>query len=134
GVWTRRALAVLPPAHAVPDLNHRTLRRLREQAAIQVRGEDERQLIHDLIAPARAQPGQGLARLPEPSRLDLFFDIEADPWAAEDGTGFGLEYLLGCVEMVGGRASYTPIWGTDRDGERGAFERFIDLVVARRGD
>jgi predicted RecB family nuclease len=134
GVWTRRALAVLPPAHAVPDLNHRTLRRLREQAAIQVRGEDERQLIHDLIPPDPEQPGQGLARLPEPSRLDLFFDIEADPWAAEDGTGFGLEYLLGVVEMVGGRASYTPIWGTDRDGERGAFERFIDLVVARRGD
>jgi predicted RecB family nuclease len=134
GIWTRRGLAVLPLEHGVPDLNRRSLRRLRAQAAIQVKGEDERQLIHDLIPPDPDQPGQGLARLPEPSRLDLFFDIEADPWAAEDGTGFGLEYLLGVVEMVAGRPSYTPIWGTDRDRERAAFERFIDLVVARRRD
>jgi predicted RecB family nuclease len=133
-IWTRRSLATLPPAQAVPDLNRRTLARLREQAAIQVRGEDEQRLIWELIPPDPEQPEQGLARLPEPSRLDLFFDIEADPWAAEDGTGFGLEYLLGVVDVVGHEPDYTPIWGTDRDGERIAFERFIDLVVERRRD
>ena len=134
GIWTRRSLAVLPPAQAVPDLNPRTLARLREQAAIQVRGEDEQRLIWELVPPDPEQPDQGLARLPEPSRLDLFFDIEADPWAAEDGTGFGLEYLLGVVDIVGDKPNYTPIWGTDRDRERVAFERFIDLVVERRSD
>ncbi|MET1232895.1 MAG: TM0106 family RecB-like putative nuclease [Candidatus Limnocylindrales bacterium] len=132
GIWTRRSLAILPPAQAVPDLNPRTLTRLREQAAIQVRGEDEQRLIWELIPPDPEQPGQGLARLPEPSRLDLFFDIEADPWAAEDGTGFGLEYLLGVVDVVDDEPNYTAIWGTDRDGERVAFERFIDVVVERR--
>ena len=36
------------------------------------------------IEPDPEQPDQGLARLPEPSPLDVFFDIEADPWAIED--------------------------------------------------
>ena len=64
--------------------------------------------------------------------MDVFFDIEADPWAAEDGTGFGLEYLLGVAYQEAGEERYEAIWGTDRDGERLAFERFIDLVTARR--
>ncbi|HEY8198569.1 MAG TPA: TM0106 family RecB-like putative nuclease, partial [Candidatus Limnocylindrales bacterium] len=94
-VPTRRALAILPPARKVESVNPRTLTRLREQARVQVAGEDTHELLYELIEPDPEQRDQGLARLPEPSPLDVFFDIEADPWAIEDDLGFGLEYLLG---------------------------------------
>ena len=127
GVPTRRLLATLGPAARVPDLNPRTLDRLRLQAGIQVRGEDRHELLYELIEPIPDEPGRGLALLPEPSPLDLFFDIEADPWM-ESG---GLEYLLGLVEVVGGQPVYRPLWGHDRAGEKAAFEAFIDLVMDR---
>ncbi|HEX2755942.1 MAG TPA: TM0106 family RecB-like putative nuclease, partial [Candidatus Limnocylindrales bacterium] len=127
GIPTRRTLAVLDPVTGVPDLNPRTLGRLREQARIQVAGEDQRALLCELIEPIAEEPGRGLALLPEPAPLDLFFDIEADPWI-ENG---GLEYLLGLVELVGGSPLYRPLWGHDRAGEREAFEAFIDLVIDR---
>jgi predicted RecB family nuclease len=127
GVPTRRMLGALEPAAAIPDLNPRTLGRLREQARIQVAGEDQRTLLSELIEPVPDEPGRGLALLPDPSSLDLFFDIEADPWI-ENG---GLEYLLGVVEVVDGRAVYRPIWGHDRAGEKLAFEAFVDLVMER---
>ncbi|MBA2380717.1 MAG: TM0106 family RecB-like putative nuclease [Chloroflexi bacterium] len=127
GVPTRRHLAMLDPGATVPDLNPRTLDRLRQQARIQVEGEDRHQLLHELIEPIPDEPGRGLAILPEPSRLDLFFDIEADPWI-EAG---GLEYLLGLVEAVDGLPVYRALWGHDRAGEKAAFETLIDLVMDR---
>ena len=73
------------------------------------------------------EPDRGLPRLPEPSPWDLFFDIEADPWATE----VGLEYLLGIVEEVDGQPHYLDIWATSQDEEKAAFERFIHLVIER---
>ena len=127
GVPTRRLLAVLEPNAAIADLNPRTLERLRLQARIQVDGEKRRGLLYDLIEPVPDEPGRGLALLPEPSPLDLFFDIEADPWI-ENG---GLEYLLGAVEVIDGSPVYHALWGHDRAGEKAAFESFIDLVMER---
>jgi predicted RecB family nuclease len=130
-VPTRRSLADLPATRTVDKINPRTLGRLREQARMQVLGEDAHRLLYELIEPDPDQPDQGLARLPAPSPLDVFFDIEADPWAIEDDLGFGLEYLLGLVTVTDGTPDYLPIWGHDRDQEQRAFERFIDLVVER---
>jgi predicted RecB family nuclease len=127
GVPTRRMLAMLEPARSIPDLNPRTLERLRLQAGIQVAGEDRKTLLCELIEPVPDEPGRGLALLPEPSPLDVFFDIEADPWIERGG----LEYLLGVVDVVDGAPVYTPFWGHDRAGEKAAFEAFIDLVLGR---
>jgi uncharacterized protein len=127
GVPTRRMLAVLEPATPIADLNPRTLDRLRLQAGIQVAGEDQRTLLYDLIEPVPGEPGRGLALLPDPSPLDVFFDIEADPWIANGG----LEYLLGLVELVDRTPVYRALWGHDRAGEKAAFEAFIDLVMDR---
>jgi predicted RecB family nuclease len=127
GVPTRRLLATLEPNTLVADLNPRTLDRLRLQAGIQVAGEDQKTPLYELIEPVPEEPGRGLALLPEPSPLDLFFDIEADPWI-ENG---GLEYLLGLVELVDGSPVYRPLWGHDRAAEKAAFEAFIDLVIDR---
>jgi uncharacterized protein len=127
GVTTMRSLAVLPRDRHVAEMNERPLARVREQARLQVSGADRHELLYELIEPAADEPGKGLAMLPEPSPLDLFFDIEADPWALEDG----LEYLLGVVTVDSGEPIYEAIWGHDRAGEKSAFEAFIDLVIER---
>ena len=128
GVATRRALARLDPAAPIPHLNPGPLARVREQARIQVEGEDGGRLLHELIPPDPAAPGHGLAALPEPSPLDLFFDIEADPWMGEAG----LEYLLGVAwRTPDGEHVYRAIWGHDPADEKAAFESFIDLVIER---
>ena len=127
GVPTMRALATLPRERHITEMNERPLARMREQARLQVSGADRRELLFELIEPAADETGKGLARLPEPASLDIFFDIEADPWALEEG----LEYLLGVVTIDSGEATYQPLWGHDRTGEKAAFEAFIDLVIER---
>jgi predicted RecB family nuclease len=131
GVPSLEALGRLDPAHGVPGINPRTLERVREQARIQLAGREEGRTeldpLWERIAPRPGEPGRGLALLPEPSRLDLFFDIEADPWLEEHGR----EYLLGLLAVEGAGPAYTPIWGHSPAEERAAFERLIDEIVAR---
>ena len=127
GVDTLEGLAVLPTDTAVAKLPPRILDRLRRQAALQLGYRRDHQLRYELIPPDDDVPGRGLAALPEPSRLDVFFDIEADPWAVDEG----LEYLFGWVEIVDGEPRYEAIWAHDRAGEKAMFERFVDLVLDR---
>lgn len=127
GVPTLEALGSLPRDGTVEQLSPRVLARLREQARMQLEGRRSGELLYGLIVPADGEVGRGLALLPDPSPGDLFWDIEADPWAEDDG----LEYLLGLVEILDGQPIYVPLWGTDREGERRAFETFVDTVIDR---
>ncbi len=107
--------------------------RVREQARIQVEGEDQHRMLHEVLEPERETdgsvvPGRGLAALPAPSRGDLFFDIEGDPFAFEDG----LEYLFGVADYATGADEYRGWWALNREQEKVAFEQFIDFVVERR--
>ena len=130
---TRRALGASVPGSSVPDIGQPALEKIRSQARIQVEGEEAGHVLSELIAPEPPDPEasgpsrRGLALLPEPSSGDLFFDIESDPWALEDG----LEYLFGAVDEVGGAANFTALWGHDRAGEKAMFEAFIDRVIGR---
>ncbi len=81
--------------------------------------------------PARPiDPERGLASLPPPSPGDLFFDIEGDPYAFEDG----LDYLFGVLETDG---TFHAFWSREADGEfslpaeQRAFEQLIDFVMER---
>ena len=127
GVDTLEELATLPDEAAIAKLPPRILERLRRQAALQLGYRRDHVLRYELIPPNEDVPGRGLAALPEPSRLDVFFDIEADPWAVEDG----LEYLLGWAEIVDGGPVYHAIWAHDRESEKAAFEGFVDMVQER---
>lgn len=123
-IGTTTALAELslpldPPLDGVSGV---ALERVRDQAAVQVRGRREERPVHDLILPV--EEGQGLAALPEPSPGDLFFDLEGDPYALT----YGLEYLFGFTDAEG---AYTGWWALDRASEKAAFERFVDLVIER---
>ncbi len=128
GVETTGALAqVNLPLPWKPDRGAaETYVRVREQARVQVAGRATGRPVYEVLDP---QPGYGLARLPEPSPGDIFFDIEGDPFVGEGG----LEYLFGYLYYgKSGDQEYVGEWALSRDEERRAFERFIDFVTARQ--
>src|SRR5690606_17260628 len=96
------------------------LQRTRDQAAIQLDARRRGEPRYELLGPLDAT--HGLAMLPRPSPGDLFLDLEGDRLAADGGR----DYLFGYV--LGGR--YVPVWATDPAGERAAFERLVDLILA----
>lgn len=83
------------------------------------------------------EPDRGLLILPEASPGDLFFDIEGDPFALEDG----VDYLFGVIEPSlddgQGNATFHRFWSIDAannvtfEAERAAFEQLIDFIVGR---
>ena len=109
------------------------LARVREQARIQLEGRRDARLKYELLRPEPGEPYEaerGLASLPPPSSGDLFFDIEGDPYAFEDG----VDYLFGVLETDG---TFHAFWSRDAtgeftlEGERAAFERLVDFVMER---
>jgi uncharacterized protein len=130
GVPTLAALAHLPGDHGIRDPSGRVLERLRRQAALQLAKREDGLDRYELIPPNPDEPGKGLAALPPPSPLDVFFDIEADPWALDDG----LEYLFGWAErdLANGESVFHALWAHDREQEKAMLEAFVDLVLERR--
>ena len=143
-VDTRRGLAglELPILWKIPGAGTEALARVRDQARIQVQGEREGRTLYELLPPRRDRegglaPNLGLLSLPEPSPGDLFFDIEGDPFALDDG----VDYLFGVVEpgMPGadGEPAFHTIWSIDDrgdvtlDAEKLAFEALIDFFTER---
>ena len=101
---TRRALAATtlpldPPLPRTAGVREEGLRTVRDQARLQVEGEEAGRTLYELLPPTRLrdgtlEPDRGLLSLPQPSPGDLFFDIEGDPFALEDG----VDYLFGVIE------------------------------------
>jgi predicted RecB family nuclease len=135
GVTTLEQLGGLP-LPLIPPLEGSSagaLQRVREQARIQVAGRTEGRVRYELLLPGPGQalePERGLASLPSPSPGDLFFDIEGDPYAFDDG----LEYLFGVMDSDGG---WHAIWSTDASGnfspagEKAGFQALMDLFIAQ---
>ncbi|MBF8289280.1 MAG: nuclease, partial [Chloroflexi bacterium] len=129
GVSTGTALAGLDPTARIAKMTPRALDRLRRQAALQL--EQRMTGVHrfELLEPDPDNPGKGLSALPEPSPLDVFFDLEADPLAMDGG----LEYLFGWAEArPEGEPHFHVTWAHDRAAEKAALETFVDLVMDRR--
>ena len=127
GVPTLTAIAELPRGTVVSDISGRAIRRLSDQARLQLHERHTHERVFELIPPEPGATGRGLAALPEPTPWDVFFDIEADPWALDNG----LEFLLGVAIEVDGEPAYLPFWGHDREEEKAAFEALIDLFIDR---
>jgi uncharacterized protein len=135
GVDTLAALGrlTMPLEPPLAGTSPGALTRVREQARIQLEGRLTGTHRYELLLPG---PGveidreRGLAALPAPSPNDLFFDIEGDPYAFEDG----LDYLFGVLESDG---TFHAFWSRDAsgefsaDGERRAFEQLMDFVTER---
>lgn len=126
-VTTLTALGEAEPGLRVRRLAPPMVERLRDQAALQLHRYRTGELTYRLLEP---EERRGLGLLPAPSPGDLFFDMEGDPFydPAE-----GLEFLFGVLwREADGTTAYRPVWARDRDGERHAFEQFVDLVAERR--
>ena len=145
-VSKRRQLAVLEIPHRprLESVSDQALERVREQARLQVEGEDEGRVKWELLEPELDDdggliPDRGFLVLPEPTEHDLFFDIEGDPFALDDG----VEYLFGVLEPAlrdpnrPGEPMFHEVWSRDergnvtRAGEKAAFERLVDLLIDR---
>ncbi len=145
-IQRRRELAVLelPMDPRLDGVSGDALERVREQARIQVEGEDAGAIRSEILEPERDDKGvlvadRGFLVLPEPSPHDLFFDIEGDPFALEDG----VEYLFGVLEPGlddperPGEPRFHEIWSRDgagavtRAAEKAAFETLVDLLIDR---
>jgi uncharacterized protein len=129
GIGTFSALAALPPP--LPDVANVTemvLGILQQQARLQHESRDLAEPRYEFLP---VEENRGLGALPEPSPGDLFFDMEGDPFAEEDG----LEYLFGVwdplVQTDAGLPTFHTWWGHSRADEKVAFEGFIDFVMAR---
>jgi predicted RecB family nuclease len=98
-----------------------TYERLGHQAELQV------QARATSIPPVyRLEPvaGRGLARLPAPSRNDVFLDLEGDPFIG----GGGREFLFGWVIREGDSLVYHKAWGLEEADERSAFLALLEAV------
>ena len=113
-VPTLVALAKLPAGRRIPGMQPETFERLRNQARLQAKQRADDECVYELLDP---EPGRGLARLPQPSAGDMFFDMEGDPLF--DG---GLEYLFGIVTVDEGTEDFHAFWAHDREEEKAAFQ------------
>jgi predicted RecB family nuclease len=101
-----------------------TFVKLREQARVQLQARLTTLPVYETLD---VQEGIGLARLPEPSAGDIFFDFESDPFA---GTG-GMEYLFGWQLSDEPEENYYCTWALSHQAEKDAFIGFVSMVTAR---
>jgi predicted RecB family nuclease len=135
GIETMTTLANAPAPLTLNGLSTASLERIHDQARLQVQGRGIKPPLHELILPKPGgpiEPERGIASLPEPDDGDLFFDIEGDPYAYDDG----LDYLFGVLDLAG---EFTAFWSRDPAGsgditpagEQAAFERLMDFFTHR---
>jgi uncharacterized protein len=128
GVKTLASLAEMPlPMPWKPKRGaSQSYEKVREQARVQATARANNDLRYELLP---VVVGFGLSLLPDPSKGDIFLDLEADPFVGEHG----LEYLFGYhYRDDADNPVYQGDWAFDRETERAAFERFIDFVIDRQ--
>lgn len=124
-VETLEKLAAVPlplpykPARGATE----TFTKLREQARVQFEARQSQQNVYEYLD---IEEGRGFFKLPVPSKGDVFFDFEGDPFA---GTS-GLEYLFGWA-LNNETVDYHCIWALNPSEEKKAFETFVDMVMER---
>jgi predicted RecB family nuclease len=119
----------LPMSPKIERIGDTALKRIQDQARIQVQGRDEGHMVYELLQPI--EKGKGLAALPPPSPGDIFLDFESVPFVFDSG----LEYLFGTVlvsEQAGKQATYQCQWAFEPRAEKKALEQFIAFVMDRK--
>lgn len=123
-IGTGSELAAAPADMPAARLGADAFEVLRNQAALQKKSAETGQPTRRHLQPQRAE---GYAALPAPDPGDVFFDLEGDPFLADDG----IEYLWGWSRPGG---SYEHIWAHSQEDERTALESFVDEVGALRAE
>ncbi|MEI7668806.1 MAG: TM0106 family RecB-like putative nuclease, partial [Pseudomonadota bacterium] len=122
GINTLEAMAELPlpipfrPSKgAVP-----TYTKLREQARLQNESRMQNRPVYELLP--LDDPEKGFFNLPEPTKWDVYLDLEGDPMVDPNGR----EYIVGWWHQD----AYNIIWAEDAAAEKSAFENFVDQIQA----
>lgn len=124
GIATGSALAKAEGSPAPQGIAGRTWEKITRQARLQKTEPPTWELL-------RPEERRGLALLKKPSAGDIFYDIEGDPlW---DAAG-SLEYLHGLwwIDPETDQEVFNPLWAHDREQERQAFEKLMEIFIARR--
>ena len=82
------ALLPIPLEHKPFHGSNESYERIREQARLQVKARASQEPVHELLTVVE---DIGFCKLPAPSALDVFVDLEGDPFAGPSGQ----EYLFG---------------------------------------
>ena len=131
GHATLAAVAAMPvPVAFKPARGSRdTYGRLGHQARVQHQQRTEKTPVYERL---ELKDGEGLSRLPPPSKGDLFLDLEGARFAREGGR----EYLFGAYGAYsadgakGQGAEYRAWWALNDAEEKAAFEQVVDLIMA----
>ena len=127
-VETMARLAEMPvPLRQKPRYGSREgYERVREQARMQVAGRERKKAVHEPLLPVAE--GMGFCRLPEPNRLDMFVDLEGDPFAGTQGQ----QYLFGfAARDASAKLAYQKRWTLTAEEEKRGFQCLIDEIVRR---
>ncbi len=127
GINSLAALANAPTLIATSASKEETLKKLKDQASIQLKGRETNANHHELKAPFDRQ--HGFQRLPAPTPDDIYLDFEGSHFT-EGGVQ---EYLTGYVTVnPDGSYAYTGLWADTLEAEQANFEAFIDTAIATR--
>ena len=110
----------------VAHMDAQTFGKLRAQARLQIDSAGRATPLFEVIVSEGEDAARGLAMLPPPSPLDVFFDMEGYPLV--EG---GLEYLFGSMIIEQGERVSVDFWAHDRAEEKRAFEQFLDWIHGR---
>lgn len=124
GIKTFQQLATTDSQATIPHLNPVIFHRLATQARLQQATIQKGQVQYQIIPLLPDESPRGLATLPPPSILDVYFDMEGYPLVSG-----GLEYLFGAISAPDAR--FHDWWAHDLPAEKLAFEQFIDWVYRR---
>lgn len=121
GVTTLESMAsLLVPLRYKPVRgNVQTYEKLAHQARLQ---HQWRMINRPVFETLPLENDLGFFKLPEPSKHDIFFDFEGDPYVGNSG----LEYLFGWFY----RDQYYDLWVLNDAEEKIALEKFIDTVMS----
>jgi predicted RecB family nuclease len=97
-----------------------TYQKLKEQARVQYTGRIKSENVYETL---EVEPEKGFNKLPEPSKYDIYLDLEGD-LMVDPG---GLEYLFGWYC----EGKYTSIWVSDESDEKAAFETFVKFAIQK---
>jgi uncharacterized protein len=95
-----------------------TYTKLREQARLQNESRTQNRPVYELLP--LDDPEKGFFNLPEPTKWDVYLDLEGDPLVDPSGR----EYIIGWWHQD----VYNIIWAENAAEEKSAFESFVDQM------
>jgi predicted RecB family nuclease len=119
------ALLPIPLEHKPFHGSSESYERIREQARLQVQARASQEPVHELLTVVE---DIGFCKLPAPSALDVFVDLEGDPFAGSNGQEYLFGFAAGDQQQP---LRYEKRWSLTADEEKQGFEWLVDEIMKR---